>query len=111
MINAGATSITGRSILNDRAICDTAQEHAPETETIQAHRAVLNTLGDGFVEAVADATSLQIASDRGSGRSPRRPARQLMLRIDGRRERPENPLAKCDQHLRDETYDPFDAIP
>src|SRR5215831_12147489 len=61
-INNGATTITGRSILNDRAICDTAQEHVPETETIQARRAVLSTLGDGFVEAVPDATFLQIAA-------------------------------------------------
>ena len=64
VINDGAASITGRSILNDRAICDTAQEHVPETETIQARRAVLNTLGDGFVEAVPDATFLQIAADQ-----------------------------------------------
>jgi len=63
-INGGADSISGRSILNDRAICDTAQEHVPETETIQARRAVLNTLGDGFVEAVPDATFLQIAADQ-----------------------------------------------
>jgi CxxC motif-containing protein (DUF1111 family) len=64
VINNGAATITGRSILNDRAICDTAQEHVPETETIQARRAVLNTLGDGFVEAVPDATFLQIAADQ-----------------------------------------------
>jgi CxxC motif-containing protein (DUF1111 family) len=63
-INEGAASVTGRSIVNDRAICDTAQEHVPETETIQARRAVLNTLGDGFVEAVPDATFLQIAADQ-----------------------------------------------
>jgi CxxC motif-containing protein (DUF1111 family) len=64
MINDGAASVSGRSIVNDRAICDTAQEHVPETETIQARRAVLNTLGDGFVEAVPDATFLQIAADQ-----------------------------------------------
>lgn len=61
LINGGATSITGRSIVNDRAICDTAQEHVPETETIQARRAVLSTLGDGFVEAVPDETFQAIA--------------------------------------------------
>src|SRR5580704_2151713 len=38
MINGGATSITGRSIVNDRAICDIAQEHTPDTETIRARR-------------------------------------------------------------------------
>ena len=63
-INEGAVSITGRSIVNDRAICDTAQEHVPETETIQARRAVLNTLGDGFVEAVPDATFLEISANQ-----------------------------------------------
>src|ERR1700758_3101112 len=58
LINDGATAISGRSIVNDRAICDIAQEHTPDTETIRARRAVLNTLGDGFVEAVADETLL-----------------------------------------------------
>lgn len=61
-INDGATSVTGRSILNDRAICDQAQEHVPDSETIQTRRAVLNTLGDGFVEAVDDQTLLAIAA-------------------------------------------------
>ena len=66
LINGGATSIAGRSIVNDRAICDTAQEHVPETETIQARRAVLNTLGDGFVEAVPDETFQTIAVNQAS---------------------------------------------
>jgi CxxC motif-containing protein (DUF1111 family) len=66
MINGGATSITGRSIVNDRAICDIAQEHTPDTETIRARRAVLNTLGDGFVEAVDDQTLLTIAANQAS---------------------------------------------
>jgi len=60
-INSGAVNITGRSIVNDRAICDIAQEHVPDTETIQGRRAVLNTLGDGFVEAVPDTTFETIA--------------------------------------------------
>jgi Di-haem oxidoreductase, putative peroxidase len=64
LINDGAASVTGRSIVNDRAICDQAQEHVPDTETIQARRAVLNTLGDGFVEAVADQTLIAIASSQ-----------------------------------------------
>jgi len=33
----------------------------PETETIRAHRLSLNLLGDGFVEAVADQTLIDIA--------------------------------------------------
>jgi CxxC motif-containing protein (DUF1111 family) len=64
VINGGAATISGRSIINDRAICDQAQEHVPSTETIQAKRAVLNTLGDGFVEAVADQTLLAIAANQ-----------------------------------------------
>src|SRR5215469_6964752 len=55
-INDGANTITGRSIVNDRAIVPEAQEHIPATEDIRALRAALNTLGDGFVEAIDDAT-------------------------------------------------------
>jgi len=65
-INGGAVTIAGRSIVNDRAICDQAQEHVPDTETIQTRRAVLNTLGDGFVEAVPDETLLEIAAYQAS---------------------------------------------
>lgn len=64
MINGGSVSISGRSIVNDRAICDAAQEHTPDTETIRARRAVLNTLGDGFVEVVDDQTLLTIAANQ-----------------------------------------------
>ena len=61
-INGGANTITGRSIVNDRSICPQAQEHVPDTENIRTLRAVLNTLGDGFVEAVGDQTFLAIAA-------------------------------------------------
>jgi CxxC motif-containing protein (DUF1111 family) len=64
VINGGAATITGRSIVNDRATCDQAQAHVPSTETIQAKRAVLNTLGDGFVEAVPDQALLAIAANQ-----------------------------------------------
>src|ERR1700736_5731325 len=63
-INDGMTTITGRSIVNDRAICPQAQEHIPATENIRALRAVLNTLGDGFVEAIDDNTLLAIAASQ-----------------------------------------------
>jgi CxxC motif-containing protein (DUF1111 family) len=56
-----ATPIGGRSIVNDRAILPEAQEHIPATENIRALRAVLNTLGDGFVEAIDDTTLQGIA--------------------------------------------------
>jgi CxxC motif-containing protein (DUF1111 family) len=64
LINDGADSITGRSIINDRAVVPQAQEHIPATENIRALRAALNTLGDGFVEAVDDATLLAIADEQ-----------------------------------------------
>lgn len=60
-INDGANTITGRSIINDRAVIPQAQEHIPITEHIRALRAALNTLGDGFVEAIDDSTLLAIA--------------------------------------------------
>jgi CxxC motif-containing protein (DUF1111 family) len=60
-INDGADQIVGRSIVNDRAVVPQAQEHIPVTEDIRALRAALNTLGDGFVEAIDDSTLLAIA--------------------------------------------------
>jgi CxxC motif-containing protein (DUF1111 family) len=61
-INDGKNTITGRSIVNDRAIGPQAQEHIPETENIRTLRAALNTLGDGFVEAIDDNTLIAIAA-------------------------------------------------
>jgi CxxC motif-containing protein (DUF1111 family) len=61
-INDGADQITGRSIINDRAVVPEAQEHIPVSENIRALRAALNTLGDGFVEAIDDSTLLAIAA-------------------------------------------------
>jgi CxxC motif-containing protein (DUF1111 family) len=63
-ISGSKTPITGRSIVNDRAICPEAQEHIPPTENIRALRAVLNTLGDGFVEAIDDQTIKDIAAQQ-----------------------------------------------
>jgi CxxC motif-containing protein (DUF1111 family) len=60
-INDGKDTITGRSIVNDRAIGPQAQEHIPDTENIRTLRAALNTLGDGFVEAIDDSTLAAIA--------------------------------------------------
>lgn len=64
LINDGANSITGRSVINDRSICPQAQEHVPDGEDVRTLRAVLNTLGDGFVEAVDDRTLLAIAANQ-----------------------------------------------
>lgn len=63
-INDGANTISGRSIINDRALIPEAQEHVPVRETIRALRATLNTLGDGFVEAIDDATLSAIAANQ-----------------------------------------------
>jgi len=63
-IDDGAASIAGRSIINDRALIPQAQEHVPATETIRAFRAALNTLGDGFVEAIDDQTLVAIGAQQ-----------------------------------------------
>src|SRR6202043_3665547 len=64
----GAEIVTGRSLVNDRAICPSAafpaqeiQERVPETETIRTLRLSLSVLGDGFVEAIADQTLVDLA--------------------------------------------------
>jgi CxxC motif-containing protein (DUF1111 family) len=64
LINDGQDTITGRSIVNDRAIGPQAQETIPATENIRTLRAVLNTLGDGFVEAIDDNTLIAIAAEQ-----------------------------------------------
>ena len=63
-IDDGASSISGRSLVNDRAVVPEAQEHVPATENIRALRAALNTLGDGFVEAIDDNTLMTIAAQQ-----------------------------------------------
>ncbi len=64
----GLEVIKGRNLVNDRAICPSAafpsteiQERVPETETIRTTRQSLSLLGDGFVEAVADQTLIDLA--------------------------------------------------
>src|ERR1700744_5869987 len=61
LINDGKDTISGRSIVDDRAIGPEAQEHIHATENIRTLRAALNTLGDGFVEAIDDNTLIAIA--------------------------------------------------
>jgi CxxC motif-containing protein (DUF1111 family) len=71
-IARGTVIIAGRTLVNDRAICPNGQfpnteiqERVPLTETIRTTRVALNLLGDGFVEAVADQTLVELA-----GRQP-----------------------------------------
>ena len=63
-INDDANVIANRSIINDRALIPQAQEHIPDAENIRALRAALNTLGDGFVEAIDDSTLKAIAEQQ-----------------------------------------------
>jgi CxxC motif-containing protein (DUF1111 family) len=67
----GKEVITGRSLVNDRAICPNAafpdteiQERVPDTETIRTFRLSLSLLGDGFVEALADQTLVDLAEQQ-----------------------------------------------
>src|SRR6202011_1127375 len=68
-IAGGSVIITGRTLINDRAICPSAafpipeiQERVPSSETIRALRISLSLFGDGFVEAVPDTTLVHIAA-------------------------------------------------
>jgi CxxC motif-containing protein (DUF1111 family) len=63
-INHGAEVIRDRTLVNDRAICPEIQEHAPDTETVRTTRLATNTLGDGYVEAIADETLVKIRRDQ-----------------------------------------------
>src|SRR5256885_1738581 len=67
----GKETISGRSLVNDRAICPNGdfpateiQERAPDTETIRTFRVSLSLLGDGFVEAVADQSFVDLAKQQ-----------------------------------------------
>jgi CxxC motif-containing protein (DUF1111 family) len=67
-INHGSEIIKGRTLVNQRAICPNAmfpttgiQERVPDTETIRTLRLSLGLFGDGFVEAVADQTLIEIS--------------------------------------------------
>jgi CxxC motif-containing protein (DUF1111 family) len=67
----GAAIISGRTLVNDRAICPSAafpdteiQERVPESETIRTTRISLSLLGDGFVEAIPDRTLVDLARNQ-----------------------------------------------
>ena len=63
-INDGQSQIASRSLLNDRAVCPQAQAVAPTSENIRTFRISLPVLGDGFIEAIPDATLLAIAQQQ-----------------------------------------------
>lgn len=54
-------TIPDRSLINQRAICADAQSHATPNDNTRTGRISLSVLGDGFVEAVPDATFLALA--------------------------------------------------
>ena len=63
--------ITGRSLVNDRAICPNpefpevqAQQRVPPGANVRTFRTSLNTLGDGFVEAIPSSTLLRLAAEQ-----------------------------------------------
>ena len=63
-INHGAEIVKDRTLVNDRAICPEIQERVPETETVRTTRLVTSTLGDGYVEAIADETLIHIRKEQ-----------------------------------------------
>src|SRR5882672_1297334 len=72
----GTEIISGRTLVNDRAICPNAafpnteiQEHVPETENVRTARVSLGLLGDGLVEAVADQTLVELARKQCAGKN------------------------------------------
>jgi CxxC motif-containing protein (DUF1111 family) len=67
----GMQIISGRTLVNDRAICPNAsfpdtdiQEHVPDSESVRTTRVSLSLLGDGFVEALADQTLIELSRDQ-----------------------------------------------
>jgi CxxC motif-containing protein (DUF1111 family) len=63
-IDNGKSTITGRTLINDRAICPEVQEHAPAIDKIRTFRLTTNILGDGYVEAIPDETLLKIRREQ-----------------------------------------------
>jgi CxxC motif-containing protein (DUF1111 family) len=57
----------GGSLINDRAINANFQERVPAGNEVRTFRASLNTLGDGFVEAIDSNTLVAIANAQPAG--------------------------------------------
>ena len=67
----GKEIIKGRTLINNRAICPSGafpsteiQERVTDAEKIRTLRMSVNLLGDGFVEAVPDATLVDLSRDQ-----------------------------------------------
>jgi CxxC motif-containing protein (DUF1111 family) len=68
----------GGSLIHSRAIDVTAQEYVLDGNEVRAFRSSLNTLGDGFIEAIADDTLRAIAASQ-PGQSRGRIAGEVIL--------------------------------
>jgi CxxC motif-containing protein (DUF1111 family) len=63
--NGNFVDCAGGSLINDRAIDASIQERRPtNAETIFTFRTSLNTLGDGFVEAISNTTLQNLAANQ-----------------------------------------------
>jgi CxxC motif-containing protein (DUF1111 family) len=60
--NGAFVDAPGGSLINDRAINAAIQERTPGAENVRSFRTSLNTLGDGFVEAINSNTLIAIAN-------------------------------------------------
>lgn len=54
----------GGSLINDRAIHYSLQERIPGSEDVRAFRTSLSILGDGYIEAIDDATLVALAASQ-----------------------------------------------
>jgi CxxC motif-containing protein (DUF1111 family) len=70
-IARGAEIISGRTLVNDRAVCPSGafpdteiQERVPEAELVRTTRVSVNLLGDGFIEALPDQTLIDLSRNQ-----------------------------------------------
>ena len=61
------TDRPGGSLINDRATDPLIQERADNDDDVQTLRTTLNTLGDGFIEAIADADVMALRAAQAPG--------------------------------------------
>jgi CxxC motif-containing protein (DUF1111 family) len=64
LVNGNFVDHRGGSLINDRAIDPSIQERVQPGNDVRTLRTSLNTLGDGFVEAIADQTLEAIAASQ-----------------------------------------------
>lgn len=71
VLRAGKVDFSGRftdppggSLIGDRATDPAIQEHVPNDANVRTFRTSLNTLGDGFIEAIADSTIMNLANNQ-----------------------------------------------